>query len=243
MFNLRNIGRTAAAICLGAGLYVSAGIGTATAGIGGPAGLIHSEGGFDFTLFDLGDGPTPFFVGEPFEPIAGGSGGVLGICPGCFDDTPNILSITRPDGALFTMTSLVGAAFGFDEDDGPILADFPDGVDFAVSDIPDPGTPAMGVLTPGLFELHPVLAPFAPELFVFSPDPMDFFESGNCLCFDSMTFLVDFGPGEDIGPFGAAIEEITVTFGAVPEPAAASLLGLGLVGLAMVRRRRQTLRS
>jgi len=244
MFNLKNIGRTAVALFLGAGLYVSAGFDDAAAGGAppGPAGLIHSEGGFDFSLLDFGDGDTPFFVG-PGGPGLGGSG-VLGMCPGCFDGTPNFLSITRPDGAPFTMISLVGAAFGFEDGpEGPSILDFPDGVDFAVSPFPDPATPAMGLLAFGVFETHFVETPFAPELFVFSPDLIDSVESEDCLCFDSMTFLVDFGPGPSAVPEGSTIAEITVTFGAVPEPAAFSLLGLGLVGLALMRRRRQTLSS
>ncbi len=240
MFKLKNIGRTAVALFLGAGLYVSAGIDDAAAIVGPPA-LIHSEGGFDFSILDFTDGVTPFeMIGGSFF----GASGVLAMCPGCFDGAPNFLSITRPDGELFSMIGLVGASTGSGpEPVGPAPADFPFGVDFAVSSVPDPATPAMGLLAFGVFETHFLETPFAPELFVFSPDLIDSVESEDCLCFDSMTFLVDFGPRTTAGPEGSTIAEITVTFGAVPEPAAFSLLGLGLVGLALMRRRRQTLSS
>ena len=253
MLNLKNLGRAVVAMFLGAGMFVAAGISPAAAGIGPPGpsgGLIHSEGGFDFTLFDDGDGTTPFFVGEPFAPISGGDGGVLGICPGCFDDTPNILSITRSDGSLFSMTGLVGAAFGFGEEgpiDVPVVitpTDFPAGVDFAVFSDLDSEPLSSGVLTPGLFEFHPISTTFVSELFILSPLPFDEIEPDDCLCFDSMSFLVDFAE-EDSLLQTQAIVPITVSFGAsaVPEPAAFSVLGLGLVGLALMRRRRQALRA
>ena len=231
------------ALLLGAGLYVSAGINTAAAGEGPPPPLlIHPEAGFDFTTSP----GTESFVDVSGPPITGGSAGVMRICPGCgflSPETPfpNVLSITRSDGSLFAMTGLVGASFGGPIPVGPLPTDFPDGVDFAVFTDPAGEPVSGGVLAPGLFEFHAISTTFVSELFILSPPPIDGLEGGNCLCFDSMDFLVDF-ENEGDGPIDAEIVGITVTFD-VPEPAAFSVLGLGLVGLALMRRRRQTLRS
>lgn len=234
----------ALALTLMAGLYAVANINGAVAGGTlppspiGPNGLFYSEQGFDFGLFDLGDGSQPFEISGPGGVFGAfpGSDGMLGLCTGCFDGTPNLLSISRSDGALFSMTGFIGGSFsGSGEGTG--------GVDFAVA--PDPfSTPyATGTLFSDLASFE-VSTPLVAELLIFSPLPFDaeLLEDTDCLCFDNMSFDVAFE--QDNSSFGVQTAQfgtpITVTFGgSVPEPAAWSLVGFGLAGVVLARRRRR----
>jgi hypothetical protein len=213
MLNLKNLGRAVAATLLGAGLFFSAGVDPATAG-GGAAAPVWSESGFDFTIFD-GSG--------------GVSGGVLNVCPGCFE-APVLLSITRSDEASFSMT-------GFEA--GSVDVPFP----IVVSDSPFGSPLGSALLEPPTppFPFHPIGTPPVFELFVFPEflDSIIAFEE--LMRFDSMSFDVffDFGP-IDAGPQLAVTESITVTFEA-PEPGALALFGIGLAGLVAIRRRRRAL--
>lgn len=201
--------------------------------------LAHQEGGFDFVLFDNSDVTTPFFVGS-------GDGGrsLLGFCPGCFVDDPNILRITRPDGNAFSIISLLGSSF-----DEPVDAQITDDDTFQQDFVLQPNYQSFGFDTP-----------FATEVLIFSPlpfnggyldgDDTDAGEAGDCICIDQILFAVDFPDEEEVGVnlFLAqqSIETVLVTFGDgpntadTPEPATLGLLGASLVGLGWLRRRRRT---